>query len=584
VLRALFAVLVLQAVAGAAEPVLHVRARTRIDLQTILRVKDGLVLRGKLTDVALEQPISGHTVAISIEGDHGFYRYAEPTGADGTFRWRIPLPVGQYTLRLTAGGDEDYAASAPLVRPLDVTRATPVIALEAPDGVSAAQRHVTIIVEAHDPEGDAEAPLDFTSAADARAEHPADLPITLLVGERVVARLRTAHGRVEHELEVAALGRPGAAPVVTARFDGDPLRNPAQAQRTVRVTTPTTLTLAGGGELGWKSALDFTGELGDASGPVAGATVSLWAGAAGAGDDEVRQIAAATTDERGRFTAHVRGGSLQPGAWFVEARFRPPVSWREPSRSPSLQLTALAPQPLPIAFYASPMLTALVLGLVVLARRRPWRAVLERRQRPRAVEKRPSAGLTENRPRLLSTLRPPADHGLSGWVCEAPSGEPVPIATVLATTGEGTRSATVDENGFFAFDALPAGKLTVEASAPGYVAERFERALPHRGELRGARIMLVPIRARIFSTYRAATLPLLPNAAAAETWTPRELLDHVLRRALIVDELEALTRLVEEAYFSARTPDAGVLEAAERLSAAVAARTPPLDRSRSRSL
>jgi hypothetical protein len=342
--------------------------------------------------------------------------------------------------------------------------------------------------------------------------------------------------------------------------------------------------LVGGGELAWKGTLELSGELADASGPVAGAAVSLWASGAGAGDDDARAFSTATTDARGRFVAAARGGSLAPGHWFVEARYRPPVSWRESSRSPSVSVTALAPQPLSAAFYVSPIVTALALASIALARRRPWRKLVERRERRAAAAARPSAGLTENRPRLLSTLRPPADHGLSGWVCEAPSGDPVPIATVHATTAEGTRSATVDEQGFFAFEALPAGRLTVEVSAPGYVAERFERALPHRGELRGARILLVPIRARIFSTYRAATLPLLPNPTAAETWTPRELLDHVSRRALIVDELSALTALVEEAYFSARTPDGRVLAEAERLCLLVAARAPTLDPARSRSL
>src|SRR5439155_17530665 len=184
------------------------------------------------------------------------------------------------------------------------------------ESVSATQRHITVAVETREVEGDDE------SGAGA-----ASLPVKLLVGERLVAELRTSGGRAGYELEVAALGAPGAAPVVTARFDGDELHNPAQAQRTVRVTTPTSLTLAGGGELADRGTADFAGELTDASGPIAGASVSLHAGAAGAGDDGARPIAAATTDERGRFTARVHGGILPPGAWFVEARFRPPVSW-----------------------------------------------------------------------------------------------------------------------------------------------------------------------------------------------------------------------------------------------------------------
>src|SRR5258705_524837 len=80
--------------AGAEEPVLHVKARTRIDLTSVVRVAGGVLLKGALVDTALEEPIPGRTVAIAVDGPNGFYRYAEPTSDDGTFRWRVPLPLG----------------------------------------------------------------------------------------------------------------------------------------------------------------------------------------------------------------------------------------------------------------------------------------------------------------------------------------------------------------------------------------------------------------------------------------------------------------------------------------------------------
>jgi hypothetical protein len=62
-------------VAGAAaeEPVLHVRARLRVDIDAIERVPGGLVVRGQLRDDASEEPVASRTIAISVEGDHGFY-------------------------------------------------------------------------------------------------------------------------------------------------------------------------------------------------------------------------------------------------------------------------------------------------------------------------------------------------------------------------------------------------------------------------------------------------------------------------------------------------------------------------------
>jgi hypothetical protein len=80
------ALLLLLTTAWAAEPVIHVKARTRIDVLSVVRVPGGIVLRGALVDTGLEQPIPGHPVAVSIDGPNGFYRYAEPTSDDGTFR------------------------------------------------------------------------------------------------------------------------------------------------------------------------------------------------------------------------------------------------------------------------------------------------------------------------------------------------------------------------------------------------------------------------------------------------------------------------------------------------------------------
>src|ERR1700761_9279475 len=103
----------------AGEPVLHVRARLRVDVEAIERAPGGLVVRGRLLDDASEEPVAGRTIAVSVEGEHGFYHYAEPAGPAGTFRWHIPLPLGSYHLHIAAGGDGDYAAAPPIDRTLD---------------------------------------------------------------------------------------------------------------------------------------------------------------------------------------------------------------------------------------------------------------------------------------------------------------------------------------------------------------------------------------------------------------------------------------------------------------------------------
>jgi Carboxypeptidase regulatory-like domain len=550
-----------------AEPILKVSARTRIDVTSIARVEGGLRVRGRFVDDGLSEPIAHHTIAIHVDrGGATMYEYAVPTHADGTFDQFVPLPLGEYRLLLHGGGDDKYAPAPAVERTVDVARRTPALELTAPEVVSVAERRVTVVVEARDPEGDV--PLGVSVPAESAVE----LPVVLLLDKRTIAHLHTRGGRAEHALDVATLGRPGDARTLTARFAGDELRNPVEVSRALRIGTPTMLTAAAAGaELPWKGSLAFTGELTDASGPVAGASVALYASGP-SGDDAGREVATALTDAAGRFTAELPGGRLRPGAWFVEARFQPNVSWREPSRSAAIAITAEPPRPLSAVFYVSPLVTALALGGIALARKRPWRHLRTRRaaaRERRAAARLPASGLSENRPRLLSALRPAADLGLSGWVLEASTGKPVAGATVRATGADGQRVVPVDEHGWFELPALAPGPVAVDVAAPGYVPERFERALPHRGELRRARILLVPIRARIFATYREATLPLHPAPHAPETCTPRELYHHAERKKLLVEDLGALTALVEETYFSPREPDGAQLAEAERLAAAV---------------
>src|SRR5262249_14258329 len=148
-------------------------------------------------------------------------------------------------------------------------------------------------------------------------EGDADVPLTLLIDGRRVARLRSSGGRAEHALDVATLGRPGDSLTVTAIFDGDQLRNPAQASRRVRLATPTTLALAASPtDLEWRGTLELSGQLNDLAGPIAGASISI----AATGTGREREVASALTDGAGRFQVALAGGVLAPGGWFVEAR------------------------------------------------------------------------------------------------------------------------------------------------------------------------------------------------------------------------------------------------------------------------
>src|SRR4051812_17191286 len=97
--------------------------------------------------------------------------------------------------------------------------------------------------------------------------------------------------------------------------------------------------------------------------------------------------------------------------------------------------------------------------------------------------------------------------------------------------------------------------------------------IPHRGELRGVRVDLVPVRERVFQLYRRAAEPLLPEPRLWGVWSPRQIVDHV-RAKRPSPALAALTDFVEELYFSPRlAPEAVLATANEHVERAVKERT-----------
>jgi hypothetical protein len=112
-------------------------------------------------------------------------------------------------------------------------------------------------------------------------------------------------------------------------------------------------------------------------------------------------------------------------------------------------------------------------------------------------------------------------------------------------------------------------------SREGYVTESFAVTIPHRGELRDARVDLLPVRERIFQLYREVAEPLLPRPDLWGVWTPRQIFDHV-RKNHPARALSGLTDYVEEKYFSARLPAESELPEAEARVAAVREEADPL--------
>ena len=537
--------------ARADNPILHVRARLRIDVDAVERAPGGLVVRGSLRDDASDEPVAGRTVAVSVEGDHGSWHYAEPSGPDGSFRWHVPLPLGAYHLRLAAGGDDEYVAAAAIDRTIDVALRTPTVTVQAPARIAAHAPSLHVVVEAYESDG-LGPPRAFRGDA------------WLTIAGRARSTLRLEDGRAESD-EPGPFGRAGQRVDVTAAISGDDERNAASGTRSVLLTTPTRVTLvARPTRVDPDGEVAISGQLRDDDGPIDGADVVV-------GLENGAELGRFVSDGSGAFQGVVSGRDLPTGSAFLEARYQPAEDWRDGSVSGTVPIEVLPAPPAKLwPYVVSPALTLLAALVVFAARDRRWRRDLVAAPRARRLAAAPATapGLTESRRGILSSLRRP-DHGISGVIVDAADDRPIPTATIVARTADGqSHAAAVDERGRFAFEELAAGPLVVEVAAAGYVGERFARTLPHRGELRNARVRLVPVRARIFDAWRRAAAPLWPTPRAAETMTPRELLAAVERKHLLpAARLGELTARVEAAVWGPSPPSLDDLAAVERLAA-----------------
>ena len=279
-------------------------------------------------------------------------------------------------------------------------------------------------------------------------------------------------------------------------------------------------------------------------------------------------------DAHGRFRTHLQ---------LPQGRFKIRVLVDEDDRygaAPPAEARVDLTAPIPRRWLLLPFAATAVLLLGAAATRlRPWR----RRARATAApppDRRLTTGLRAAKPGPFGALRARDDVSFGGRVFDVYAEEPVAGATVEVIVRdrpiETPITVTTDAEGRFSISQLMVGHHEVLVRAPGFVTERFIIAVPHRGELRGVRIDVVPVRVRVIELYRDAILGLLPDPDRLWVWTPREVLGHTPKPG--ADEagpLPSLTRLVEETYYSGRPRDEAVIDEARRLATDV---TPPAAR------
>lgn len=540
------------AVAGADTPKVEIRSRTQLALTRVRIYDEGLVqVSGQLADKLTGEPIPNQKVEVTIAGQH---RYGT-TGPDGEFQVSLPGAAGTQAITLS------YAGYGPIDRAETVTVST-----------DPAKSHVALAIAklVDDPLG---ARLRITAVAEDGG--PVTVPVAVAVapaGGDTFYALRTTPTGSEFVLARKDAGGPGTYRV-RAAFAGDDTRQAATVEATLELVSSTTTTLAvKSTALAFEDDLVASGNVTDDDGrPVARAAVTLTSGD--------KRLAQSITGDDGGYKFRIEAEILGEGQRGIQVQADPVASYVKPSRSPPEVITIAAPQPVPVSYTVAAFgLTALAAGGFFLARTKPWRRL--RRQAPPAevpsqqgeVEV-PQGGLVVAKPGLVSTLRRANDDGFAGVVRDTVRGRPIAEAVVRVLFGDTERELRTAADGSFAIEKLGVGEWRAEVAAPGHVTERFAVTIPHRGELRGVRIDLVPVRERVFQLYRRAAEPVLPEPRLWGIWSPRQIVDHV-RTKRPTPALAELTDFVEEIYFSPRLAAETVLHhASERVDRAIHERT-----------
>lgn len=567
--RALVVLAVLAALLGPAHaaPLVQVRSRSHLELTEAHRSGDAFLISGRLLDDATTGGIPEEAVHLTLRpramaGERSSLVDLDlPTGEGGGFELRIPsgtlsaTPDG-VTLELSFAGGRGYLAAPRLVTLVSVARGSLDLALDAPPAIDLSAGALTVTLRAS--EGGA----------------PRDVEIGLYGdGDQLVGSALTGpRGEATSRVPLAWLGGAGRH-TIEARFDGDALDNPCSRTISALAYETTRLTLITKQEsVTADQRLAFSGTLLAEDRPAAGATVTL--------DAEGRPAAATLTDRQGRFSFALAASDFPGGRVDFVARYDPDRESRRGAISTPFYVTILPARPFPVRALVWPLIA--ILATTALG----WLAA--RRLRGRAAQgsrslsaPSPPTGLRARSPALMARLRSARDRTIAGTIEDAIFARPVPSACLVLSATSSSRALVADAAGAFVLDDLADGSWIVEVSAPGYQSLRVSVTVPHRGELRGARLLVVPLRALVLEAHEQAIRPLLTERAVAKgteleegaylRLTPREALERALRaQPALAAQLVAFTRLVELAYYSGRPPDQALLVEARRLARQIA--------------
>jgi hypothetical protein len=538
--------------AASAAPQVEIKAHTELMLGRA-RVTDAgtIEVSGRLVDKLTGDGIGSQRVQVGVDGLAVQVRTAD----DGSFTATFPAADGAVAINLHYNG-ATMADAAQLSITADPAKQTVTLSL----------------VKLHDTEDGAQLRVDAASEdgplagsvelAFAHADRDDWKPFgTTPTGQPFTLYRKTVGGPGNYR--------------VRATYAGNTAQQRAVVEQAVELTAGSTTTMTvRTAEVAYEDELVATGKVVDQDGkPLARAAVTL-----GAGD---RRLAQGVTAIDGTFAFHVEAklmtvGDRSPWQVSVQAQADPITPSVTASRSSPVTITIAAPHPVPVSYtIAAFAATVLAAGGFLAARSKPWlrlrRPVAPAEAEPDAETNRAidAGGLVVAKPGMMSTLRRANDDGFAGVVRDSVRSRAVGDAIVRAMLGEREREVRVAADGSFTIENLEQGDWRVDVAAPGHITEHFVITVPHRGELRGVRVDLVPVRERVFQLYRRAAEPVLPEPRLWGVWSPRQIVDHV-RGKRPSPALAELTDFVEEIYFSPRlAAETVVPKASERVDLAI---------------
>lgn len=523
-----------------AGPQVEIRARTQLGLGRVKIVDGGRIeVTGHLADKLTGVGIPNEKVMLTIGGN----AITVVTDSSGGFTSQVLAAPGTIEIELAYKGGARLEAADPLTVTTDPAKV---------------EIELGLVKTGDDPAG-ARIRIDARSSESVEAVH-VELAIAA-AGDDAFRELRSVETGKELVFTRKEAGGAGVYRL-RASFKGDDRRQAASAIVTIEMASGSMTSMSLSSiNVPFEDDLGVTGKVTDDDGaPLQHAAVTLLSGD--------RRLAQGTTNDAGAYRFAIEAEVIGQGQFGLQVQADPGFSYIRGSRSQPQIVRIAPPQPVPVSWTVAAFLaTVAAAGGFFAARTKPWQR-LRRAQPPADVPSQEgdievvAGGLVTAKPGVVATLRRANDDGFSGVVRDTVRGRPVDDALVTLTLGDGERSIRTAADGSFVIEKLDVGEWRAEVGATGHVSERFGVTIPHRGELRGVRVDLVPVRERVFQLYRRAAEPVLPESRLWGIWSPRQIVDHV-RAKRPSPALAELTDFVEEIYFSPRLAEEGVIATAE---------------------